>query len=133
MWLFIRCEDFPLVQTWSGWKRFPDAQFGDHVEAPIGPGVYEVRHTMTGRVIAFGHANNVAKAIVDLKVNGGITPWARLFGRQPLVSRVADLEYRTCAAASRAEAKTTASRLLGLRQIAWRRRMDLGWAARHPG
>jgi hypothetical protein len=48
------------------------------------------------------------------------------------VSRVADLEYRTCAAASRAEAKTAAQRLAGLRQTAWRRRMDMGFAARHP-
>jgi hypothetical protein len=121
------------VQTWSSWKRFPDAQIGDHVEAPIGPGVYEVRHTMTGRVVAFGHAGNVANAISDLKLNGGVGSIARLFRRQPLVSRVSDLEYRTCAAASRAEAKTTASRLASLRQSAWRRRVDTGWAARHPG
>jgi len=122
-----------MVQTWSGWKRFPDSQIGDHVEAPMGPGVYEVRHTLTGRVVAFGHAGNVANAISDLKLNGGVSPLARFFGRQPpLVPRVNDLEYRTCAAASRADAKTTASRLLGLRQTAWRRRMDGGWAARHP-
>jgi hypothetical protein len=122
-----------MVQTWSGWKRFPDAQIGDHIEAPIGPGVYEVRHTLTGRVIAFGPAGNVANALTDLKLNGGAGSISRLFRRQPPVSRVSDLEYRTCAAASRAEAKTAASRLLGLRQTAWRRRMDLGWAAHHPG
>jgi hypothetical protein len=120
-----------MVQTWSSWKRFPDAQSGDHVEAPIGPGVYEVRHTMTGRVVAFGHSSNVANSLADLKLNGGLSPFARLFRKQPLVSRVSDLEYRTCAAASRAEAKTAASRLMGLRQTAWRRRMDMGWAARH--
>src|ERR1700760_267278 len=95
-----------MVQTWSGWKRFPDAQSGDHVEAPIGPGVYEVRHTLTGRVVAFGHAANVAHALSDLKLNGGVGTFARLFRKQPLVSRVSDLEYRTCAAATRAEAKT---------------------------
>ncbi len=122
-----------MMQTWSSWKRFPDVNGGDHIEAPMGPGVYEVRHTMTGRVMAFGHAGNVAHAISELKVNGGVSPFARFFRRQPLVSRVSDLEYRTCAAASRAEAKTTAQRLMGLRQTAWRRRMDLGWAARHPG
>ncbi len=122
-----------MVQTWSGWKRFPDAESGDHVEAPIGPGVYEVRHTLTGRVVAFGPAGNVAQALSELKLNGGVTgPFARLFRRQPLVSRVSDLEYRTCAAASRAEAKTAAHRLLGLRQTAWRRRIDTGWAARQP-
>lgn len=119
-----------MVQTWSGWKRFPDAQIGGLVEAPIGPGVYEVRHTMTGRVVAFGHARNVANAISDLKVTGGISPFARFFGREPLVSRVNDLEYRTCAAASRAEAKTAASRLNSLRQTAWRRRMEYDAAAR---
>jgi hypothetical protein len=122
-----------MVQTWSGWKRFPDAQFGGQLEAPIGPGVYEVRHTMTGRVVAFGHTSNVANAISELKLNGGLGPIARLFGREPLVSRVNDLEYRTCAAATRADAKTTAARLLGLRQTAWKRRLDSGWAARHPG
>lgn len=118
------------MQMWNGWKRFPDAQSGEHVEAPIGPGVYEVRHMLTGRVIAFGHASNVANALADLKLTGGVGTFARFFGRTPLVSRVADLEYRTCAASSRAEAKVTAHRLLGLRQSAWRRRMDLGSAVR---
>jgi hypothetical protein len=132
--VFRQFEGYLVVQSWSSWKRFPDEQIGDHVEAPIGPGVYEVRHTMTGRVVAFGHARNVANALADLKLNGGVGAVARLFRRQPLVSRVSDLEYRTCAATSRAEAKTTASRLLGLRQTAWRRRMDLGGAAaRHSG
>ena len=118
------------MQTWTTWKRFPDAQSGELIEAPIGPGVYEVRHTLTGRVVAFGHAANVAHALAQLKLNGGVGTFARLFRRQPLVSRVSDLEYRTCAASTRSEAKTTAQRLLGLRQTAWRRRMDLGWSAR---
>jgi hypothetical protein len=82
--------------------------------------------------MAFGHAANVANAIAELKFDGGVGAIARLFGKQPLVSRVSDLEYRTCAAATRAEAKTTAQRLMGLRQTAWKRRMDVGWAARHP-
>ena len=120
------------MQIWSSWKRFPDGQSGGTVEAPIGPGVYEVRHTMTGRVVAFGHAKNVASALTELKLNGGVGAFARLFRKQPLMSRVSDLEYRTCAAASRLEAKTAARRLMGLRQTAWRRRMELGWAARHP-
>ena len=122
-----------MMQTWSSWQRFPDVKGGDQIEAPIGPGVYEVRHTLTGRLMAFGHAGNVANAISELKLNVGLSPFARLFRRPPLMSRVADLEYRTCAAASRADAKTAAQRLLGLRQNAWRRRMDLGRAARHLG
>ena len=122
-----------MVQSWSVWKRFPDAQSGGVVEAPIGPGVYEVRHMMTGRVVAFGSANNVANAISELKVNGGVSTFARLFGKQPLVPPVNDLEYRTYAAASRAEAKTAASRMQGLRQSAWRRRLEQGSATRYAG
>jgi hypothetical protein len=118
------------MQNWSSWKRFPDVYSGDHVEAPIGPGVYEVRHTLTGRVVAFGHSGSVANALSELKLNGGAGAFARLFCKPPMVSRVADLEYRTCAATTRAEAKVTAHRLRGLRQTAWRRRMDLGGTAR---
>ena len=121
-----------MVQTWSTWKRFPDVESGDNVEAPIGPGVYEVRHASSGRVVAFGPAGNVAQALSELKLDGGVSTFARLFRRQPLVPHVAELEYRTCAAASRAEAKTAAHRMLGLRQTAWRRRMDADWATRHP-
>jgi len=118
------------MQSWTGWKRFNDAQGVAFVDAPAGPGVYEVRHTLTGRVVAFGHARNVATALDELKRNGGVGTFARLFRRQLPVSRISDLEYRTCAAATRSEAKTTAQRLLGLRQTAWRRRVDYGWTAR---
>jgi hypothetical protein len=122
-----------MVQVWSNWKRFPDVASGESVEAPIGPGVYEVRHSMTGRVVAFGPTANVAQALSELKMDVGVGTFARLFRKQPLVPPVADLEYRTCAATSRAEAKTAAQRLLGLRQTAWRRRMDAGWATRQLG
>ena len=56
-----------MVQTWSSWKRFPDVESGDSVEAPIGPGVYEVRHSLTGQVVAFAPAANVAQALSELK------------------------------------------------------------------
>ncbi len=120
-----------MMQTWSSWKRFPDAQSGDPIQAPIGPGVYEVRHSMTGRLLAFGHAANLANALSELKLHGGVGWLTRLFRKQPPVLRVSDFEYRTCAAASRAEARVTAQRLMGLRQTAWRRRLVTGWAARH--
>lgn len=119
-----------MTQAWSTWKRFPNAQSGDFVEAPIGPGVYEVRHSDTGELIAFGHAGNVANAIADLKVDGGGSSWSRIFRRDNPMPQVNSLEYRTCATASRADAKTTAHRLMGLRQTFWKRRMELGRAAR---
>lgn len=121
-----------MARAWSDWKRFPNALSGNSVEAPIGPGVYEVRHTMTGALIAFGHAGNVANAIAELKVDADPGLLGRMFGRERPPRHVGDLEYRTCAAASRAEAKVAAERLKGLRQTFWHRRMELGRAARHP-
>lgn len=121
-----------MVKSWSSWKSFPNAQSGGHIEAPIGPGVYEVRHTTSGHLIAFGHSANVANAISDLRVDGGGSSWARLFRRHTATPRVNELEYRTCAAASRAEAKTAAHRLMGLRQSYWRRRTALDWASGSP-
>jgi len=118
------------MQAWTNWKHFPDAQRGGLVEAPIGPGVYEVRHVDTGEVVAFGHAANVANAISDLKVAANTGVFARLFHRSASLP-VNELEYRTCAAGSRSEAKTAASRLSGLRQQYWHKRMQLDWAARH--
>ncbi len=116
------------MQNWSSWKRFPDARNPDSIEAPVGPGVYEVRHSLTGRVVAFGSTARVAEALTDLEHTGGVGLFSRLFRREPLAARAADLEYRTCATQSRAEARTTAHRLMGLRQSAWRRRVDLGVA-----
>jgi hypothetical protein len=119
------------LQTWSNWKRFPNALSGDSVEAPIGPGVYEVRHMPTGNVIAFGHSGNVAGALAELKVDGGDKSWLRLFRRENAKPPVAELEYRTCAAASRADAKIAAERMQKLRQSYWRKRLELGRAARN--
>jgi hypothetical protein len=116
-----------MMQTWSGWKRFSNGA----VDVPAGPGVYEVRHTLTGRVLAFGHSADLAKAVEAVKTNGEASAWARLLGRQQMHARVSDLEYRTCCADNFADAKTAARRLLGLRQSAWRRRIDIGWAGRY--
>ena len=118
------------MRTWTSWKRFPDVHSGGFVEALLGPGVYEVRHVDTGEVIAFGHAGNVANAIGELKLNGNAGMFARLFHASASIP-VGELEYRTCATATKSEAKVAASRLSGLRQQYWRRRMSLGNATRH--
>ena len=116
---------------WSNWKNFPNALRGDSVEAPIGPGVYEVRHAPTGNLVAFGPAGNVAGALAELKVDGGSGGIKGLFRRAMQIPNVQELEYRTLPAASHAEAKTMAGRMKALRQSYWRRRMDAGFTARH--
>ena len=55
-----------MIGRWSIWKRFPDAFHGEHIKAPIGPGVYEVCHTTSGGQVAFGYAANVAQALSNI-------------------------------------------------------------------
>ena len=48
-----------MITTWGEWKRYPTAARGDKLEAPIGPGIYEVRVAATGALFAFGAVDNV--------------------------------------------------------------------------
>jgi hypothetical protein len=111
-----------MMTSWTAWKPFPNPQIGGHVEAPIGPGVYEVRNTMSGEAVAFGHSGNVAHALTSLVPSGPLA----ILARRRL--KPDELEYRTCAASTAGEAKTMAERLRGRREVFWRRRMAAGWA-----
>jgi hypothetical protein len=108
-----------MIGRWSNWKSFPDPAHGGHIEAPIGPGVYEVHHADTGEQVAFGYTKNVAEALSNV-----LEPPARgwsLF-RKPARPRYqsSELEYRTCAAGTVVEARSAAEQMLGRRQAAWR-------------
>ena len=108
-----------MMHNWSEWKRFPDPRTGDALEAPIGAGIYEVRHSVSGRVVTLGSASNVARKLSALHIKGSTgSRLAHLLGKRTSVTRSWDLEYRTCAAESGAEARRAAQRLLGLRQTA---------------
>ena len=110
-----------MAYTWSDWRRFPDAESGNAVDAPSSPGVYEVRHTLSGRAVAFGATGNIMKSLSKFMASGGLTyRLLHLLLYQPPASRLSDLEYRTHAAASRAQARITARRLLDLRHRARR-------------
>jgi hypothetical protein len=54
-----------MIGRWAEWRRFPRAERGEHIEAPIGPGIYEVRETATVALFAFGSADSVARALVS--------------------------------------------------------------------
>lgn len=112
---------------WSSWKRFPEGRLGS-IEAPIGPGVYEVRRADSGELVAFGHSSNVANSISELKVENRRSGWTSMFRKPVSVPPANDLEYRTFAAATRSEAKTAANRFIGLRQTFWRHRSSGDWA-----
>jgi len=118
-----------MIGSWSSWKRYPHMSGLRPGDVPEGPGVYEVRHTLTGRAIAFGYSANLARALRELRTDGG--GWRRLFQKDTRPVRPSDLEYRICVTQTRAEAKTAAMRLMGLRQTYWRRQF-FSWAGSSP-
>ena len=99
-----------MITTWSEWKRYPRATRGENIEAPISPGIYEVRFAGTGALHSFGAVDNVAQALSLLTV--GPKSW---FGRREPAGS-ADLEYRTCATSSKADARAAAERMIGRRE-----------------
>jgi len=99
-----------MISTWSDWKRYPRAGRGGNIEAPISPGIYEVRYAGTGALHSFDAVDNVAQALALLPV--GPKSW---FGRRE-AAKVADLEYRTCATSTKADAKAAAERMIGRRE-----------------
>lgn len=102
-----------MISTWSEWKRYPKAARGEKLEAPIGPGVFEVRHTSSGALFAFDATDNLALALSSLSL--GPKSFASWFGRRdPAV--VPDLEYRTYATSTREDAKVVAERMIGRRE-----------------
>jgi hypothetical protein len=104
------CEDTNMISTWSDWKRYPRAGRGENIEAPISPGIYEVRFAGSGALHSFGAVDNVAQALSQLTV--GSKSW---FGRRE-PEGMPDLEYRTCATSSKADAKAAAERMIGRRE-----------------
>jgi hypothetical protein len=99
-----------MITTWSEWKRYPRAARGENIEAPISPGIYEVRFAGTGALHSFGAVDNVAQALSLLTV--GPKSW---FGRRDATGSP-DLEYRTCASSSKADARAAAERMIGRRE-----------------
>lgn len=99
-----------MISTWSEWKRYPRPGRGDNIEAPITPGIYEVRIVGSGALYAFGAVDNVAQAVAQLPV--GSKSWFSRRGSNPLP----ELEYRTCATSTKADAKAAAEHMIGRRE-----------------
>ncbi len=51
-----------MADRWTGWKSFPDDFYGEYIQAPIGPGLYEVCRASTREPVSFGCSRNVAEA-----------------------------------------------------------------------
>ena len=101
-----------MISRWSGWKRFPRAHRGENIEAPICPGIYEIRIASSGALFSFGVSDNVAQTLsgLPLKPRSFRTWFAKRDQDLP-----PDLEYRTCTTSTKAEAKAVADGMIGRR------------------
>jgi hypothetical protein len=106
----LHLRGMAMISKWSEWKRYPRPGRGENIEAPITPGIYEVRIAGSGALHSFDAVDNVAVALAMLQVGG--KSW---FGRRDPAS-LPELEYRTCATSSRADAKAAAERMIGRRE-----------------
>lgn len=116
-----------MAVVWSDWKHFPDPHSGVPFEATSGCGVFEVRNVATGQQVAFAVSANVAASLQNL-LGAQSSGLLSIFTRYRISHRPADLEYRTCAASSMAEARSESDRLNGLRKAYLQRRKASGWA-----
>src|SRR4029078_11560958 len=72
---------YAMISKWSEWKRYPRPGRGENIEAPITPGIYEVRVAGSGALHSFEAVDNVAQALAMLQV--GSRSW---FSRRDLAS-----------------------------------------------
>jgi hypothetical protein len=103
-----------MISRWSDWKRFPRAHRGENIEAPICPGIFEVRVASSGALFRFGVSENIAQTLSALPLKPrSFRIW---FSRREQ-DTVPDLEYRTCATSTKAEAKAAAEGMIGRRDL----------------
>jgi len=77
-----------MISTWSEWKRYPRAGRSENLEAPISPGIYEVRFAATGALHSFDAVDNVAQALALLPA-ASKSWFSRRAQRRPPISNIA--------------------------------------------
>jgi len=101
-----------MIANWTEWKSYPRAIRGEKLEAPVSPGIYEVRHAASGALYAFDAADNLAQALAKLSAPKSLASW---FGKGA-PANLPELEYRTFATTTRANAKIAAARMIDRRE-----------------
>ncbi len=105
------------MPDWSEWQRFPDFTTEGYPDAPVGPGVYELRNRSTGDLILVGESKTLAKRMKSLlpKSHGGKGTRKNAAKREYVAEHLTDVEYRTCGRATKADAKKLQDQLLATR------------------
>ena len=102
-----------MIATWTDWKSYPRAARGESIEAPIGPGIFEVRVAQTGALFAFDAADNLAQALAGISAPPkSFVSW---FGRRD-AAMLPELEYRTLSTSTRGNARIALERMVDRRE-----------------
>jgi hypothetical protein len=102
-----------MIANWTNWKHYPRAARGESIEAPIGPGIFEVRIAQTGALFAFEAADNLAQALA--KISAPSKSFISWFGRRD-AAMLPELEYRTFSTTTRAQARIAFERMVDRRE-----------------
>ena len=106
--------------TWTEWRRFPDPRRGELLLAPIGPGAFEIRSISTKDPITYGAGERLAERLTCLlPLALGRDIRQSRSRRQYILVHVRDLEYRTAACPSRADAEAVVA-AFDRRRYLWR-------------
>jgi hypothetical protein len=101
-----------MTPSWSDWKRYPQTGRGN-IESPISPGVYELRNANDGSLVGFEAVDNLAMALARLQIQPKrLSSW---FGRRT-PAPMPEIEYRVCATATRAHARTAVEHMINRRE-----------------
>ena len=109
-----------MADRWTPWKSYPDDYYGEYIQAPIGPGVYEVCRAATREQLAFGCAGNVAESLSSFLKPGKVRR-RFLFLRSRSRYATGELEYRFWPTSTLSDAKVTLNSIREQRQTIWRR------------
>lgn len=112
-----------MLLAWGLWRSFPTSSpTSPSLDAPAGPGLYEIRRVSDGTLVAYGHAESVRETMKQF-LPGAATRLRRLFSPYRKVWNSGALEYRTVAVSTADEARSIADRLEDRRMAFYRRRL----------
>ena len=109
-----------MSTRWTEWKSYPDAYHGELIQAPVGPGVYEVCDASTREQVAFGSSPNVASKLSEVLMRGKPQKLAFLRWSRAKQGRCS-LEYRAWRTPTLADARIAVSQILDQRGAVLRR------------
>jgi len=100
------------VVTWTQWQSFPDPRKGQLLAAPFGPGVYELRHAISGELLLVGIGGHCANRMSSLLPKPfGCGTRNNSAKREYVLAHLADIEYHCLPCKTRDEAKAIENEL----------------------